>query len=665
MLPRLTITDPLPVQVVAPILVSSTVAISQTSTDPYVWQVHNLAPGASGIITVTGVLADVLPHGLITNTATISTIASESSLVNNSAQATIDVPNIGTIAVDDIKTIGEDETVVLEPTLNDIDGDVLTIESFTPPGNGTAVLSGTQQIVYTPTLEFSGQDSFNYTVSDGQSSDSATITITVTAENDAPIITEGDAISQTISEDNSPTAFSLTLNATDAENSPLAWSISNQATYGTAKASSSLGNSNPISYTPDENYFGSDQFQVQVTDGDLTDTITVNITIESVNDAPQALIDFVVVLNQPSGNLTLLAASTFNVLDNDTDVENDTLSVTQVGTPDQGGSVDVAGNGRLQSYTPNPAMSQTELVTYTVSDGDLTDTTNLVFSLADGANGGIAGDNFAVSGLGNGGAFSVNTQIPSNVAPNDNLALIFNLTSFSSVTDVNLSTPADPAGYMPAGLTFNLIPFVNGQPANANYRFAQPVTLVIDYPNTAVAGIGPSENSLGLYVQNGDSWENSGVQIVSRDTVNHKLTVTVDRGGNFGLFYIGLKFLPMITDHYFTAPDLIVESVTVLDLGRSAASPGDVQIVIKNVGNGAVTEEFWVDLYINPHTVPTAVNQTWNLVGAEGAAWGVLVDALPLNPGESLTLTFSSPYFVANSSQVNWLSPPTQSSTCR
>ncbi|MEZ4592421.1 MAG: Ig-like domain-containing protein [Chloroflexota bacterium] len=654
MLPRLTITDPLPVQVVAPITISSTVAITQTGTDPHVWQVHNLAPGASGIITVSGVLSDVLPHGLITNTATIRTIASESSLANNSAQATIDVPNIGPIAVDDIKTIGEDETVVLEPTLNDIDGDVLTIESFTPPGNGTAVLSGTQQIVYTPTLEFSGQDSFSYTVSDGQSSDSATITLTVTAINDAPIITEGAAISRTLSEDSSPTAFSLTLNATDAENSPLAWSVSSQPAHGTAQASAALGNSSPISYAPVANYFGSDQFQVQVTDGALTDTIIVNVTIESVNDAPVAQADAVVVLSQPSGDLTLLAASSFNVLANDTDVENDPLTVTQVGTPDQGGSVVVEANGRLQSYTPQPTLSQTELVTYIVSDGDLSDTATLVFSLAEGANGGIAGDSFTVSGLGDAADFSVGTQIPANVAPNQNLALVFNLIGFSSAAGVNALAPTAPAGYVPAGLSFNLVPLVDGQPASDSYRFAQPVTLVIDYGETAVAGIGPSENSLGLYYQEGSSWQTAGIHIVSRDTTNHRLTVTVDRGGTFGLFHVGLNFLPLIVNNYFTAPDLIVASLTVLDAGHSAASPGDVQIVIKNVGNAAVTEEFWVDFYVNPQMVPTAVNQTWNLVGSQGAAWGILADALPLYPGESLTLTLSSPYYDAANSHILW-----------
>ncbi|MBK7894040.1 MAG: Ig-like domain-containing protein [Candidatus Promineifilaceae bacterium] len=654
LLPRLTITDALPVQVVAPITISSTVAISQTSTDPYVWQVHNLAPGASGIITVSGVLSDVLPYGLITNTATIASLAQEVNLANNSAQASIDVPNIGPIAVDDIKTIGEDETVVLNPTLNDIDGDVLTIESITTPGNGTAVLSGTQQIVYTPTLEFSGQDSFSYTVSDGLSSDSAIITLTVTAENDAPIITEGAAISQTMSEDSSPTPFSLTLNATDAENSPLAWSISSQPAHGTAQTSDALGNSSPISYAPVANYFGSDQFQVQVSDGALTDTITVNVTVESVNDAPVGQADFVVVLSQPSGDLTLLAASSFTVLANDTDVENDALTVTQVGTPDQGGSVSLTGKGILQTYTPQPGLSQTELVTYTVSDGDLSDISTLIFSLAEGADGGIAGDSFSVPNLGDAGDFSVGTQIPANVAPSDNLALIFNLTSFSSAADANAPAPAAPSGYVPAGLTFNLVPMVDGFPASSDYRFAQPVTLVIDYAETAVANIGPSENSLGLYYQEGSSWQTAGVHIVSRDATNHRLTVTVDRGGTFGLFHVGLKFLPLITHNYFTAPDLIVQSVTVLDAGRSAASPGNVQIVIKNVGNAAVTEEFWVDLYVNPQTVPTAVNQTWNLVGAQGAAWGVLANALPLYPGESLTLTLSSPYYDDANSHILW-----------
>ena len=76
--------------------------------------------------------------------------------------------------------------------------------------------------------------------------------------------------------------------------------------------------------------------------------------------------------------------------------------------------------------------------------------------------------------------------------------------------------------------------------------------------------------------------------------------------------------------------------------------------MIKNIGNATVTDEFWVDLYIDPHTEPTAVNQTWETVGPQGAAWGVLADTLPLYPGESLTLTLSSPYYVPVSSHITW-----------
>ena len=655
MLPRLTLTDSLPVQVVTPII-SSSVPFTQTSSEPFVWQVQNLAPGASGVITVSGVLSDVLPHGLITNTATIATIASETNLANNTALASITVPNIGPIAVDDITTIGEDETVVLSPTLNDIDGDVLTIESFTTPGNGTAVLSGTQQIVYTPTLEFSGQDSFSYIVSDGESNDTAAITITVTAENDAPIISEGTAISLTISEDNNPTAFSLTLNATDAENSPLGWSISTQAANGTATAAYGPASSSLINYQPTANYFGTDQFQVQVTDGALTDSITVYLTIESVNDAPVGVMDTAVVLRQPSGSTTVLAdgsTGSLNVLDNDTDVEDDSLTVTHVGGPDQGGTVNVSSNGALQSYAPASSFLGVETVSYTVDDGDLDDTAVVHLNVVNGMAGGIGGDNFSVPDLGEDGTFTVDTQIPANVAGGANYALIFNQTGAASPTEVTVPPTTAPAGFVPAGLTFSLVPYVAGQPMADSYHFAEPVTLVFTYPDAAVADSGPSEKSLALYFLSGGDWLASGVQVVTRDITQHRLVLTVNHGGTFTLFRRGFVFIPLVLNNFAQAPDLVVESLKVLPSGAS----GDVQVVIKNIGNAPVTQEFWVDVYINPQTAPTAVNQTWEMLGSQGLAWGVLANALPLNPGETLTLTMSSPYFVAKASYIVWPLP--------
>jgi PKD repeat protein len=108
-------------------------------------------------------------------------------------------------------------------------------------------------------------------------------------------------------------------------------------------------------------------------------------------------------------------------------------------------------------------------------------------------------------------------------------------------------------------------------------------------------------------------------------------------------------YLPAIYNDYAWAPDLVVERIVV--------STDTVQVVILNQGPVSVVDEFWVDVYLNPATPPTAVNQTWQHVGDYGIVWGVTVDALPLNPGESLTLTVTSSggaYYHAGLSNVSW-----------
>ena len=94
-----------------------------------------------------------------------------------------------------------------------------------------------------------------------------------------PIITEGASVAVTMSQNSTPTPFSLTLNATDANGDPLTWSILTPATHGTAGAAAGPANASAISYTPLANYYGADTFVVQVSDGALTDSITVNVTI--------------------------------------------------------------------------------------------------------------------------------------------------------------------------------------------------------------------------------------------------------------------------------------------------------------------------------------------------------------------------------------------------
>ncbi|MCP5098330.1 MAG: DUF11 domain-containing protein, partial [Chloroflexi bacterium] len=103
-------------------------------------------------------------------------------------------------------------------------------------------------------------------------------------------------------------------------------------------------------------------------------------------------------------------------------------------------------------------------------------------------------------------------------------------------------------------------------------------------------------------------------------------------------------YLPIIMNNYALAPDLVVDSISV--------TTNDVEIVIVNQGGTAVTESFWVDLYINPSPVPTAVNQVWEALSAQGIAWGV-EDLSDLVPGGSLTLTLNHTAYVSSRSNFS------------
>jgi len=105
-------------------------------------------------------------------------------------------------------------------------------------------------------------------------------------------------------------------------------------------------------------------------------------------------------------------------------------------------------------------------------------------------------------------------------------------------------------------------------------------------------------------------------------------------------------WLPLVVNQYAHAPDLVIENLGV--------TSNSVQVVIKNRGSAPVTDEFWVDVYIDPHPAPTAVNQTWSDLAAEGLVWGVTEDALPLESGEAMTLTVGDSHYWPDLSQVTW-----------
>ena len=98
-------------------------------------------------------------------------------------------------------------------------------------------------------------------------------------------------------------------------------------------------------------------------------------------------------------------------------------------------------------------------------------------------------------------------------------------------------------------------------------------------------------------------------------------------------------FIPMIVNNYTAGPDLVVNQITV--------DSNSVTVTIENQGSAPVTEEFWVDLYLNPAAPPTQVNEVWEMSSMYGAAWGVVEPGL-LDSGESLELTLNDVYLDAS-----------------
>jgi uncharacterized repeat protein (TIGR01451 family) len=110
---------------------------------------------------------------------------------------------------------------------------------------------------------------------------------------------------------------------------------------------------------------------------------------------------------------------------------------------------------------------------------------------------------------------------------------------------------------------------------------------------------------------------------------------------------LGYKaYLPVTTFSSSKGPDLVIRNISI--------TSDDIQVVIENAGDISVSTEFWVDVYIDPVPPPTTVNQIWSDLADEGIVWGVTATALPLAPGETLTLTVGDAYYVPEYSHVSW-----------
>ncbi|MDG4548726.1 MAG: Ig-like domain-containing protein, partial [Rickettsiales bacterium] len=314
----------------------------------------SVTDGQNGTVVIENGQVKYTPYADFVGTDTFTYTVEDGNGGTDTATVTVEVTpvNDAPVANTDNVTTNEDTPVVIDVLANDddVDGDTLTIVSVTDGQNGTVVIES-GQVKYTPNADFNGNDSFTYTITDGNGETSTgTVNVTVNPINDAPLA-EDDTVT---TDEDTPITIDVLSNDDDVDGDALTiTSVSNPAS-GIAQIVNGQ-----IKYTPNNNFNGTDTFTYTVSDGNGgTDTATVTVNVDSLNDAPVALDDVVATYED--------TAVAINVLINDTDADSDALTITDV-TDGANGTV-VIENGQVK-YTPNADFNGVDTFTYTISDG--------------------------------------------------------------------------------------------------------------------------------------------------------------------------------------------------------------------------------------------------------------------------------------------------------
>ena len=272
--------------------------------------------------------------------------ANDGFLDSNIAIVSIKV-NIPPVATDVTAETQEDKAVSVILAATDNDNDSLTFSLVIYPKNGTASISGSN-LTYTPKTDYNGKDTFLFLAKDAAAiSNTASVSIDVIAVNDTPI---ANSQSITTSED---TTSPITLTASDIDGDKLNYSIISNPNKGTL-----TGKLPKLTYAPDTNFTGDDTFTFVARDTvSVSQTATVNITVEAINDVPTAHNQSITILEDTVKPITLTAE----------DPDNSSVTYALVTLPTNG---TLAGTPPDLTYTPNPDFDASDTFTFVAKDTD-------------------------------------------------------------------------------------------------------------------------------------------------------------------------------------------------------------------------------------------------------------------------------------------------------
>ncbi|MEM7033239.1 MAG: choice-of-anchor Q domain-containing protein [Chloroflexota bacterium] len=460
-----------------------------------------------------------------------------------------------------------------------------------------------------PTNESHGGDVFELTVyvGDGVVTRTQTVAITVTEVNETPNLAPIPA--QTVPQ-NGRVSFTAIVTDTDQPAQSLTYSLINapaEATIG--QVSGDFSWQTTITDTP-----GLYQATILVSDGVVTVSQIVDITISSDNDAP-------VIVAPSDQQVVQTNGLTFTV--EATDDPAQFLDFSIMGAPPAAIFNDEGDFIWQTAITDTPGIYT---ATVFASDGLLTTTQIITITVLENIEPDAAITLTVVKVITN----DLVTQEAFSFAINGPLSQTFILTS-NTTTDRVRWTGLSHGNYIiqeigaPAysletvhcvddqGQTdvTDLILNLNTATRQVTLTFTETLAVTCTFFNTL---LGQHHEIYLPLISRKDS-------DINTDVNSHKAII----------------YLPLLTNNTVSGPDLIIEALL--------ATRDHVTVTIRNQGTQATMDDFWVDVYFNPNQIPT-LNQPWQKIAEAGAHWGVTTR---LAPNERLTLIIDGPYFVNKS----------------
>ncbi len=393
----------------------------------------------------------------VSNTAdrTIEVVANDGENDSNLGTTTVTVKATNAdpvVTVPGSQTINEDNPLTFDASkpieVTDTDGDDQTVNIVV--SNGTLTLSGSPNItagsngsgaitftgtlsainaalkdaIFTPDAEFSGTASVQVTTNDGSVTDTETVSITVNAVNDPPVVSVPDAVANPQGTDeNTDLTFSSAngnpLTITDAEGDDQTVTVTiTDGTFsipagklaalttlsgngtGIVTFSGSLADVNAAledaTFSPNPNFEGTASIKINSNDGNGSHEETLPVTVNAVNDAPVVSVPDAVANPQSTDEDTPLTFATANLIGiSDVDDDNQTVSITVTNgtfklsgdsgltglTGDGTATISFAGSPADISnalanatFTPDAEFSGAASVEVTTNDGTAADT---------------------------------------------------------------------------------------------------------------------------------------------------------------------------------------------------------------------------------------------------------------------------------------------------